>query len=304
MHGIIIEVSPVHRNSTLAHVRNCVAINERLRWDMAWDENKIKSAAKKQYDRYLFSYSAKFAPHDAMARFVESQPNARRFWMMNEYNGSVPKCLRDAGDVTVLAGFERLPSRDYRYVRDWHAIDLNLILIGDRFETAKKYGCIYYGTYRPGREADFVNYLKPGIALSSSTKNHKLFRSIGCTSRMVDKISWINRRETLRLFRYSLIIEDEYSHKNYTHLPNRFYEAWWCGCIPLIDEQCRVSVQRSGYDVPEFCFVTPDTISERISELDVDYANKQLELDRRVSDEIMSRHENIMAQIVSILTGD
>lgn len=300
MPGLIVEVSPVSKNSTIAHVRNVLEINKKLKWDICWDEKTFASAMKKKYKKILFSYSSKFALHKGMKKLLDLNPDAELFWMVNEYNGSVPKCLRDSGNVTVIANHERIPTREYGYVKKWHSVDLNLIIWGEIFKTQKKYDCVYYGTFRPNREKYFVEYLQKPIILSSSRKNHKQFQHIGCNPVFADKFSWKKNAETLRLFRYSLIIEDVHTNTHYSHLPNRFFEAVFCGCVPLFDKSCKRNVEISGYKIPEFLFFDNFDQMKNFIEND-DFEKTQESFFSAVYDDILKNREKTFSEIYSIL---
>ena len=257
MRGLIVEVSPVSNNTSIAHVRNSLYLKKQTGFDICWNDETILSALRKQYDVLVFSYSSKFAPHDLMARLIENNKTAKLFWMINEYNGSVPKCLRDAGNISVIANFDKIPGRDYGYACEWLNVDLNTWIIPRDEQTIndKKYSAVFYGTWRPGRAKYMKKYLQDGVYCSSSAKNHKFFRDAGCKPKFIEKLSWQQRKESLSLFNASLYIEDEFTHSHYNRMSNRFYEALYCNSVPAFDQSCAGTVRKSGYPIPDDWFI-------------------------------------------------
>jgi len=251
MRGLIIEVSPVSKNTSIAHVRNSLYIQKQTGFDICWNDSTIIKSIKKQYDILLFSYSSKFAPHQLMEKLIHKNKNAKLMWAINEYNGSVPKCLRDAGGINVIANFDRIKKRNYDYVKKWLNVDLNSWIIQSEKQTLtnKKYDSVYYGTYREGRKNYFKKYLQNGIHCSSSSKNHKFFRNAGCEPIFIEKLKWTKHKENLSLFDKSLYIEDLFTHKHFNRMSNRFYEALFCNVLPVFDESCVNTIKKSNFNI-------------------------------------------------------
>jgi hypothetical protein len=129
-------------------------------------------------------------------------------------------------------------------------INLNLLLARKPNPLVKKnYNIAYYGTFRPNREPYFRTYLRDGLVVSCSPKNLTKFHAIGCTSKFIGKMHWPAGRETLNNFRFSLYIEDDFTHDNYNYLANRFYEALFCNCVLMFDRTCANTIRKSGITV-------------------------------------------------------
>jgi hypothetical protein len=139
--------------------------------------------------------------------------------------------------------------------------------------------------------------------VSSSSKNFKQYLQHGCNPKFIEKIKWDKNRETLRLFKYSLYIEDEFTHENYNHLANRFYEAVYCNCVPLFDLSCKTNVIKSGYNIPECLF-----FNDRNELWDFirnsNYHQLRKEFRAKVLSQVLSEREQTISKILSFIKTD
>ena len=236
-----------------AHLRNALRIKKILDCDLLLDEVNYKKALEKKFDCFILAYASRYAPFRAIAKLINKNSNAKKIVLSNEYN--INSSIGLFSPYYLISNYENL--RHKKNVLDHFFINLNVLIFNENvIDIQKKYDCIYYGTYRTNRENYFVKYLQESIYLSTSSKNYKKFKHIGCNPCFISKINWESGKETLRLFKYSLYIEDEYTHKNYNCLANRFYEAVMCRTVLFFDINCKNTVIRSGYDVDEFFFVS------------------------------------------------
>jgi hypothetical protein len=231
-----------------AHLRNSQEIADYLNAELIVTENDYKKALKKKYDVLISGYASYYALHRTMDQIAKNNLDAKFFQLSNEYTLRVLSWLK-----LNPAGYDLISNFDYtgkdKNLRNQYTLNLNLLLAKPHNpKTKKKYDCIYFGTFRPNRSKYFSEYLQSPLYLSTSTKNFKKYKHVGCKPIWVDKLSWSPKRETLNLFKYSLYIEDIHTHKIYNHLGNRFYEALFCNVIQFFDINCKNTIDKSGID--------------------------------------------------------
>ena len=175
----------------------------------------------------------------------------------------------------------------------FHTINLNLLLFkGVNKLTDKKYDLIYWGSYRPNREKYFREYFDADMMLSTSQKNLKKFRDIGCKATGINKLSWDRHQETLNLFKYTLYIEDEKTHNHYSHLANRFYEALQCNVLTFFDSNTAKTTAQAGLSIPDFFFVEgSQDLKNKIKIADKDFLKLLSEQHKWVDQEIVKRKQ-------------
>ena len=187
---------------------------------------------------------------------------------------------------------------------DWHSVNLNSLITDPKTYTKEndffegdlyKSGFIYYGTYRKDRIPSFQKYFKGEVILSTHSTNIREFRKLGCKFFTRDRIDWSDNVGLFE-FKFSLCIEDTTTYSNYSHLPNRFYEALNYDVIPVFDKASKNNVELSGYKIPDYLFV--DSYEELI-EL------KNLEFDYSVmeawKEQAMSEKKETLDKIMSIV---
>ena len=134
-------------------------------------------------------------------------------------------------------------------------------------------------------------------------KNMKKFKHNGCNPKFTKPLQWIENKETLNLFRYSLYIEDEYTHKVFNNLGNRFYEALMCRVVQFFDCNCKGTITRSGLNLDPFFYVgSRDELLEKIKICDNDwgqYWDKQ----KKWIHSVKSQRADMIKQLKCIING-
>jgi len=247
---LIIETVPRAVNPIDAHVRNAHTIAKELRqrgWnvDLLFTEESSRLYQKK-YDLIVISYATPYPLIKDIDKIVEQNKDTTWGWLTNEYN------LRPNGWAYtqfkahrsfVLTNFE-IGSVNYSCFDAEYSVNLNPLMFNDYPKTKKTHNIIYYGTYRVDRANYFHKYLDEQVYLSTSSKNHKKFLHIGCTAKPIQKFSW--QKPALLNFRYSLYIEDSFTHNHFNNLANRYYESLACHSVLLFDQSCLNTLEKTG----------------------------------------------------------
>lgn len=277
MNIALIEVYPnkvMNKSKAIdAHLRNSIIIADELGADLLCIESDFIRALHKKYDVLILGYASGYAPFKLIRKIVEANKDAKKFIVSNEYNKN--EYIGGFKPFSAIVNYQGCKNKQ---ATDVHVLNLNLLLskkANDLVE--KKYDCIYYGTFRPDRSMYFSKYLQDKIYVSTSNKNFKKYKHIGCNPKWVKKLSWESKKETLNLFRYQLYIEDTYTHKTFNNLANRWYEAGFCNNVMFFDKDCINTIKKSeiGYfedQIKDYIVSDYNSLIEKI-----DYCNKDFE---------------------------
>lgn len=252
-----------------AYLRNTLIIAEFLDAEFLYNENEYNKNLKTKYDAILIFYANYYSPIKQMKAIADNNKDAKFFFISNEY--------------TVTPAYTFLKDKNLTYITNWenedaHFLNLNLLFAKNpNALTEKKYDCIYYGTFRKDRIKYFQKYIKSKIFLSATSKNYKKYVSVGCHAKLIKKLSWISRKETLNLFKYQLYIEDEFTHNVFNNLANRWYEAGFCNNVVFFDVNCWNTINKS--EISYFAEQIKDYIVTDYESLQkkIDYCNKDFE---------------------------
>lgn len=247
---LIIETVPRAKNPIDAHVRNALAMQKELRIrghnvDTLFIEESSKRFQKK-YDVILVSYATQYPFIDNIDAIEAANEDTPWGWITNEYNlrpNAFAYTIFKRRRSFLLCNYE-LGSVKFACFDKEYSVNLNPLLFQDMPKARKTLDFIYYGTYRPDREPYFKKYFTEKVYLSTSTKNHKKFLHIGCTARPIKKFAW--NSPALLNFRYSLYIEDTFTHNNFNNMANRYYESLACRCVLLFDKSCVGTLKQAG----------------------------------------------------------
>ena len=271
---LIIETVPRAENPIDAHVRNAIAIQKELKKlghtvDLLFI-NENSRRFQKKYDVVMVSYGTQFPFIHELDKIEEINKDSAWGWLTNEYNlspnGMFYKIFKKTSSF-LLCNYE-IGAVKYNCFDRTYSVNLNTLLFNDMPKTKKTKDFIYYGTYRTDREKYFKKYLQDDVYLSTSTKNHKKFMHIGCTAKPIMKFSW--NKPALLNFRYSLYIEDSFTHNNFNNLANRFYESLACSCVILFDKSCLATLKQAGLTDYEQFLISSTEDLKRFNEKNYD----------------------------------
>lgn len=280
MSSIIINTSKVAQNATTAYTRNALILSKELNIPLISTYQEAERLNAKDFDKFIISGSAFYPETARIERWIRNHANPVIIWLNNEYsttpNSEYYRLMKDFYSVVVSnVSADSVKCKGYD---DFHLLNLNVLFYsGQNSVLHKKYNCIYYGTYRPGRRIYFQRYFQGDyIHVSSSSKNIKQFSQLGgCDAIWCDKLNWESRKESLNLFKYSLYIEDEYTHEHYNHLANRFYECLNCNVVQLFDKNCVTTLKKSGYNCSLAEFVSDSSDLEFFTKSDFEKLHKR-----------------------------
>lgn len=220
-------------NSSVAvSKRNAEILAKELNADLLqYSTDKLQ---KKDYDVIILTYSNRYTDFKTLETLIHK--NQKRFGIKTEYEE---------------VGYDRPYFRPFKTIANYqnggdYILNTNLLIARKPNELIqKKYDCIYYSRYRADRMKYCKEYLQGNIYLSTHPKNHKHFYHAGCKPKLIKHIDWTKGKETLNLFRYSLYIEDVYTHSVFNNLANRWYEAGFCNNVVFFDVNCWNTIRKS-----------------------------------------------------------
>ena len=263
------------------HWYNGKIISEHLNAGYIWSYPKINDSIQTNLDIIIFNHASNYSLESEA--WLSLNPNAKLFYVCNDYNLGEPITLwkyakQNELKYDVIVNHYNTKSKiTKKYINNWNVVNLNSLIFNPKTYVPKnpffegemcKSGFIYYGTFRKDRIDSFKKYFKGEVVLSTHSTNFKEFKALGCKFNRRDRIDW-NDSSGLFEFKYSLCIEDTTTYTNYSHLPNRFYEALNYDVIPVFDIRSKNNVKLSGYNIPDYLFV--DSYEELISLKSVEF---------------------------------
>lgn len=281
------------------HWQNAKILADYFQADLIWSYPSVNDHIKTDYDIIIFVHASHYAYTDY--EWIKRNPNAKLFYITNEYNLGEPRTLwmaaKEGRKYTVIANHNHHISKVVmKYVNDWHVLNLNALSFSPQKEplnsliSFNKENCVYYGSFRKGREKYFNKYLTKDVVLSTHNKNILKFKNCGVTSDITNRIDWNNRG----IFDYamSLYIEDVITHANYNFLANRFYEALNYNCVPIFSIECMNTVLLSGYEISKDYFITNSTEIKTKNELSI--CDKWLNMAHEEKQNVLKNIKNLL----------
>jgi len=285
MQNLIIESigRPIEKDfskTSVAHARNSVILADIINADLITGERDIHLSQDKTYDNIICCYASPYMKYKQLIQVVRDSPNAKLWWFVNDHDlednillRNVIKETNGTRTINMICNNQRSSYRGWilrkkikdennkviglldDFIMEWHTFNLNALIYNYSVEYEwydKLLESIYYGTMRKWRLDDLIEYQRTGLTLSATTKTLKKFKDNGvdqCPS--MNKLSWQKGCEQLKMFKFSLYIEDLHTHDNYAHMANRFYEALMCNVITIFDKKCLNTIRQSNYTISD-----------------------------------------------------
>ncbi|MEY4333326.1 MAG: Cronobacter phage [Bacteroidota bacterium] len=249
------------------HLLNAKTISDYLGADLIWSYEGVNDNIKSGYDAIIFNHASHYSFVDYA--WLEANPEAKLFYITNEYNLGEPRALwmavKRGRKYDVIANHSHEPSKVVmKYVDKWNIVNLNALIHSPvRNPVLNKEGIIYHGSFRADRAKYFAKYLSPEVIVSTHQKNREKFINAGAkTEKFIDRIKW--DKDGLTPYLCSIYMEDEKTHTYYNHLANRFYESLNYNVIPLFSEECLNTIELSKYPITtDLIFSNPEQIKEK-----------------------------------------
>lgn len=278
-YNIVLKISTGHKNSAFMKFTNYLIKKYNL--ILLEDVRQLNYFDNKEINSIFIPYGFKGLGNiTETAKFIEKHKEAKIIRFFNEYNlseqGELLKIFKKRPIDLYIVNFD-YNFRKFDFIRkiSKKIISLNCNCLTyydfDRdFTQIKKYDVIYYGTFRKGREKYFNLYFDtPILYFSTAKKNIRRFRKLinnfeNFKCKKIDKIHIGDINSQLRFFRYSLYIEDEFTHQCYNYPANRFYESLSYQVVQFFDKNCINTFNRYGLDISEFLVENAQDLENKV----------------------------------------
>ena len=298
----------IDKNSSV-NIRNMMELSKEIGAKYYYNTSMLDN---KKYDVIIFGFGSIASEINKTSEFVLKSGAKKLFWLVGEYEQSMNpalyySCQKTGLKFDTIQNFEINKSFG-KLNANQHFLNINLLIAKKTNQLInKKYDCIYYSRWRPNRAKYLKEYLKDDIYFSSDNKNFKQHKHIGCNPKWIKKLSWNKGRETLNLFKYSLYIEDIYTHTCFNNLANRWYEAGFCNNVVLFDANCWNTVLKSEISpfkkqIEDYIVSDYESLHEKIKYCNKDF-EKHLAIQKtwRLSEQLL--RSQMIDKLKSIING-
>lgn len=284
------------------HLRNSILLRDVFGADLVTlPEHLIQG---KQYDKVVFVHSSKYSKSNYFIDYILEQDKPPELWYVcNDYNLGEPipiwvLCKKYGMKYNVIANHKQEYNKilSNKYINEWFTCNLNSLcfeyinkpnfnVASSFFSTELDYrrDIVYFGAWRTGREKYFKKYFDRNFPVSTSRRNTKKFTSRGVHGLWSNRLNWYGSKDTLFDYKASLYIEDEQTHKWYSHLANRYYEALTYSIPSFFDKSCLHTISKANIEIPDWFIV--DSLEELRHNLAVEKYFGFNELKRQAQEE-------------------
>jgi hypothetical protein len=251
--------------------RVCRMVADALGAEMIWrSPATVAEPILTGFDVLVFNRSLPEIGQNAV--WLQANPHARIVHITNDYSvGGAALYAASARPVVTIANHPQQFSTVARMTdAPWHVVNVNALLYEPTRErpAADGDGCVYYGACRPERVEMFRKYLDGYACIAHHLPVYQEFRAAGAVGPFACQVNW--SAAGLEPWRSVLYLQDDQIGST-PFLANRFYEALSYHRHTIFAGECRQTIARSGYAVPEAWIVDdpegiPDAIAHRDDE--------------------------------------
>ena len=327
-------IEPDFSKTSVAHARNSVILAEIIGADIITCERDIHISNGKDYDNIICCYASPYMKYKQLIQVVRDNPKAKLWWFVNDHDLEDNILLRNVLKETyvkrkfnMICNNERSSYRGWilrkkikdenknilglldDFIVEWHTLNLNALIYSYNIPYCwddKEMESIYYGTMRKWRLDDLLEYQQSNITLSATSRTQKKFIDKGVNQcRMIDKLIWMKGSEHLKMFKFSLYIEDEHTHNHYAHMANRFYEGLMCNVVTLFDSKCINTIKQSNFTIDEKYIVRDSNdFKSKVELLSSRFEFEQCLIDNESHKKIASKeHNDVKKSLIDIFCG-
>lgn len=279
------------KNPIAVSYRNAEILADELGADLLmYKDDKLQN---KEYDVIILPYFNRYTDYVTLRKLVKQ--NQKRFLMRSEYE-RVNAIFKEFNPYSEICNFQG----------GQNFLNTNLLIAREANQLIqKKYNCIYYSRHRADRIKYCKEYLQGDIYLSTHPKNHKHFFHAGCKPKLIKHIDWTTGKETLNLFRYSLYMEDVFTHSVFNNLANRWYEAGFCNNVVFFDINCLNTIRKSEIaeyedEIKKYIVSSHYELQEKIKECNKDWI-KHLMVQKKWRQKELSHRADMINKLKEII---
>jgi hypothetical protein len=284
------QIQAVKNPIAVSH-RNAKILADELGADLLmYKEDKLQ---QKEYDVIICPYFNRYTDYVTLKSLVRK--NQTRWLLRTEYEG-VHGIFKEFNPYFEICNFEN----------GTNFLNTNLFIAKKSNPLGiKKYDCIYYSRHRADRMKYCKEYLQGNIYLSTHPKNHKHFFHAGCKPKLIKHIDWTPGKDTLNLFRYSLYLEDIYTHSVFNNLANRWYEAGFCNNVVFFDKNCINTIRKSEIgkyekEIEYYIVGNHQELEDKIKECNRDF-NHHLNIQKSWRKDELKCRQNMIQELKKII---
>ena len=296
--------------SIAMNIRNMNCITKQLDGTFFYNAHQLKTI-KNDFDILVFGFGGISANIEQVRDFVKKNKPKKIYWIVTEYDSTNPSLYYACKELNI--GYTSIQNMEVKsklpkYCDNQLMLNLNLLISRSPNDLKnKKYDCVYYSRWRPNRSKYLKEYLQNDVYFSSDSKNFKQHKHIGCNPKYIKKLSWSKGNETLNLFKYSLYLEDEYTHKVFNNLGNRWYESGFCNNVVFFDVNCRNTINKSELayykeQVEDYIVTSYKDLQSKIKECNKDF-KKHLAIQKSWRINEASAKDNMLNELKNIITN-